>query len=341
MSIEIYSVDKDEVIDSLFLTGKTDYDFAISHFLPLINRLEIQRKGQSPKFYKRLEADIVGGCIMPPITLAFAGLKIKSKSIDSIAKILNKNINKGFILDGLQRMKAIKKISEDKDSPIERERPMFLNILICDSMDKLLYRMITLNNGQKPMTTRHQIEIIASNIYNFESLNVDMQTEKERDKKIIVGVFRKADFIKAYLSFLSKSITIDDTRIIEEKMNELIADKILQSNMKEHKIEFSQVVDLISRFSENNELKKWFKNENNLIGFCSAITESFSIIERLSIDEFLDCVRVYEKSFAYFDVSKIKVRIYRRKSLNHFIQHFRELKDYSETDLTEEISQYI
>ena len=47
---------------------------------------------------------------------------------------------------------------------------LYANLLICESMDRLLYRMITLNNGQKPMSARHQIEILAGNIFDFDHL---------------------------------------------------------------------------------------------------------------------------------------------------------------------------
>ena len=59
MAIKLFTIDKDEVINGDFITGKTNYDFAISHLLPLIDRLDIQRKGQNPKFYSRLEDDIL------------------------------------------------------------------------------------------------------------------------------------------------------------------------------------------------------------------------------------------------------------------------------------------
>lgn len=343
MSIKAYSINKDEVVDSYFLTAETNYRYAIDHLVPLIDRLDIQRKGQSPKFYKRLEEDILNGCIMPPVTLAFVGLKLVSTNdLGLIERQIEQIINQGFILDGLQRMRTLERAIARTDIRLDTSRPMFLNILLCDSMDKLLYRMITLNNGQKPMSARHQIEIIADNVYDFGKLSVEIQTEKESGKRRHIGSFNKADFIKAYLAFLSMSTNIDNSRIIEEKMDELIADKILQTDIKNKSVEFSQIVDLIEKFSTTNSSnKKWFKNINNLIGFCSSAAESYGLIKKLHPSEFKAYIERVEEAFDYFDVSKIKVGTVRRRIFSQFFKDFSTLSEADTTELVDEFSSII
>lgn len=342
MSVKVFSVDIDHVIKSKFITGSTNYRYAIDNFLPLIDRLDIQRKGQNPKFYKRLEEDILKGCIMPPITIAFIELVevIENNNLVTIESIINGNIEKAFILDGLQRLRTLKRAFENKADKLDMYRPIFLNILICDSMDKLLYRMITLNNGQKPMTARHQIEIIASNVYDFSDVPIPIQTEKRHSKKHMPGAFKQADFIKGYLAFLSKSTNIDNTKIIEEKMDELIADKILDNNINEINVEFSDVVLFLSRCTENNEyLKKWFQNSNNLIGFCASASDSYDFFSITQTNEFEDKIRIFELSFEYFDVSKIKVGDVRRKAVAFYFSKYDELSSKTETELIDVISQ--
>jgi hypothetical protein len=342
MAIKLFTIDKDEVINSSFITGRTDYDFALKNFLPLIDRLEIQRQGQNPKFYSRLENDILKGCIMPPITLAFVGLKLTENQIEKIQETINSEIEDAFILDGLQRLRTLQRAANRRDYSIDMTRPVFVNILLCDSMDKLLYRMITLNNGQKPMTARHQIEIIASNVYDFSNSSVLIQTEKHKSKRPIPGAFKQADFIKAYLAFLSKSINIENAKIIEEKMDELIADKILDINIKEQTVEFTQIIDLIDRFTiQNQYIKKWFQNVNNLIGFSAGISNSYPLFQALTSDDFHNHILIFEKSFAYFDVSKIRVGDIRRKTVNYFIKNFKELSNSDESILIDVLSQEI
>ena len=78
-------------------------------------------------------------------------------------------------------------------------------------MDRLLYRMITLNNGQKPMTARHQIEILASNIFDFDSLPILSVTEKEsKNKKILLHDFLR---LKLYVVFLLAKVTEKNSRL--------------------------------------------------------------------------------------------------------------------------------
>lgn len=45
-------------------------------------------------------------------------------------------------------LNTMKRIANDDKFP--KDRMLYCNILICNSMDRLLYRMITLNNGQRP-----------------------------------------------------------------------------------------------------------------------------------------------------------------------------------------------
>ncbi len=279
---------------------------------------------------------------MPPITLAFVGLNLENSEISIIEKTINENIEDAFILDGLQRMRTLKRASERRDYSIDMNRPIFVNILLCDSMDKLLYRMITLNNGQKPMTARHQIEIVASNVYDFSGVPVALQTEKLRAKKPIPGAFKQADFIKGYLAFLSKSTNIDNTKIIEEKMDELIADKILETNIADQNIEFTDVINLMAKFTQSNTfLRKWFQNVNNLIGFCSAVGNSFQDLQKTKTSDFESQIQTFETAFEYFDVSKIRVGDVRRKTVSFYIRKYSELKELSDSNLIDLLSQEI
>ena len=84
----------------------------------------------------------------------------------------------------------------------------------------------------------------------------------------------KESLIKGYLAYVSNSINIDNQKIIEEKMNELIADKILNSNIASKNGEFQDVVDYISKMMENEYLNGWFKVVNNFIGFAAAMNIS-------------------------------------------------------------------
>lgn len=235
MDIKIYDVQYDKVIKSFYITVGATYDYSVRNFVPLINRLELQRSPLRKSLYKRLEEDIMSGCIMPNITLAInvKGIMPQREELDE--KYVEDNLSDAFVLDGIQRLNTMKRIAENSSFP--RGRMLYCNILVCNSMDRLLYRMITLNNGQKPMTARHQIEILASNIFDFDELPILAITEKEsKGKKKSDDRMSKEVLIKGYLAYISNSVNIDNQKIIESKMNELIADQILESNIPEKKV---------------------------------------------------------------------------------------------------------
>ena len=110
--IEILSTDEDLVLSSIYYTGRITYEEAIKKLVPLMNRFDAQRKLQSEKFYQRLRQDLLKGCIMPPITIAFVE---KEKKIDDPNKYVNSKISEGYILDGLQRLNALKTICNDEN----------------------------------------------------------------------------------------------------------------------------------------------------------------------------------------------------------------------------------
>lgn len=199
--------------------------------------------------------------------------------------------------------------------------------------------MITLNNGQKPMTARHQIEIIASNVYDFENTALAVQTEKRKPgQKRQQGAFKKADLIKAYLAFLTNSVNIDNEKIIQEKMDELIAAKIMESGIGESETQFDDVISLIEKFSQNNTLKLWLLTQNNLIGFCAGIRSGISTLKTLSTQEFLNATSAFENAFGSIDVSKIRLGMARRKAVEHFISNIKTLSTSDETEILDIIS---
>tara|TARA_R110002049_G_scaffold2726_1_gene20700 strand:+ start:388 stop:1416 length:1029 start_codon:yes stop_codon:yes gene_type:complete len=334
MNLDIFTIDRDEVIESYFLTGNTDYEYALKKFRPLINQLNIQRKIQNKNFYKRLEIDILNGCVMPPITLAFINNNVGNLNTTAdFENFVNDNISTGFVLDGIQRLNTLERVYSESKSALDLQRPLFINVVICPSRDNLLYRMVTLNNGQKPMTARHQIEILTSYIYDFKAIGLDVLTEKEAANNSNTKAFKKADIITAYIAFLSNTPNLDNNKIIQEKMDELIARKIIESNITSDGIEFMDVLDEISRLKENERIMKWFKVNNNLIGFCLGIKKSLNAIRNTSPNEFAGSLDIFEEAFSNFDVSKIKLSRERRKFSMLFIEDYDTLKQMDSYDL--------
>ncbi len=333
--LELLCKDYDNVIKSHLVTARSNYRFALEKLVPAIERLEFQRDRQRTKFYERLAQDIVKGCIMPPLTLAIVTNGTTEEGFDPL-NLVPENLDHLYILDGIQRLYTLKNVASEHTEEFPYNGKIYFNILICESFDMLLYRMITLNNGQKPMTARHQIEIIAGNVFDFEGHKLPVSTEKKRGR--IKGGFKKADLIKSYLAFLSNSANIENNKIIEEKMDEIIAKRIVDSNLPDEKYNFSQLLELIEQLSDDDEIFEWLKVANNLIGFCAGYRNSAEFIKNLNHDDFKELISLCENSLKYINVSKIKTGEARRSCVNYYFSNIEELSTSDEYDIAEKFA---
>lgn len=339
--MEIFTVDSDLVIEGYFATGRVTYNYAIENLIHLIDKLDFQRKFQNERFYQRLETDIQKGCIMPAITVAFVSdIDISKKpSVDFINKLVTDEIENGFILDGIQRLNTLKRIIKKDDHTIDLEKFLYINFIVCPSKDNLLYRMVTLNNGQKPMTARHQIEMLASTLYDFNGYGFEVYSEKEQSSVKARGVFKKSDLINSYISFLSNTTSLDNKKIIEQKLDELVARKIIEEKLTNIEFDFSSVLELVGKFSQSTKAKDWLRNGNNLMGFVVALRNNFQRIQEMNVTEFENAIENYENAFKNINVSKIKLSRERRKLGEFYFKNFDKL-DYLDSDeLTLELAE--
>jgi hypothetical protein len=340
MTIEFFSQDKDDVIGGFVISGSTTYEYALEALIPLIGRLDIQRDALKTRFYSRLEDDIVRGCMMPPITIAFIHtFAAKNPGKPTILNFITKNIKNAFVLDGIQRLNTLEKASA-RDG-FNKNRRIQINFIIAGSRDRLLYRMITLNNGQKPMSARHQIDILADSFFDFNGIDLNLVAEKGNGRVRAPDTFKKADFVKGYVAYLSESVNVDNQKIIEEKMDELIASKIIDSDIPTSEFEFSDLVQLINKFSESDALREWIRVQNNFIGFCVGAKNSAEILSNTSVEAVESAIQVFEKAFSSINVSKVNLGKVRRESVAQFIEGFGKYRKLGEYELLDKISGWI
>lgn len=332
----------DKVIQSVYLTAIADYEFALEKLVPLIDKLDFQRNPLRKSFYNRLENDLVNGCIMPFLTIAIKKDVDNSEkpfySDDTQANFLNL-LQNAFVLDGIQRLNTLKRASLMPN--FDTTRPIFFNILVCSSMDRLLYRMVTLNNGQKPMTARHQIEVLANNIFDFDNLPIISVTEKQikaGKKRAEESTMNKENLIKAYIAYISGSVNIDNQKIIESKMDELITDQIMDSNITQRDSQYHDIINYVSSCMEDDYLKNWFKTPNNFIGFSAAMSNKFDVVRDISREELVDSIALFENAFSSIDVSKIKLGLARRRMVKYFFENFEKLSVMDANGLLDKIS---
>ena len=102
MYIMVYDIQYDEVIKSFYITAGVTYEYSVKNFIPLINKLEFQRSPLRKSFYKRLEGDILSGCIMPNITLAINIEGEMPQKAELSENYIESKLPCAFVLDGIQ-----------------------------------------------------------------------------------------------------------------------------------------------------------------------------------------------------------------------------------------------
>ena len=193
-----------------------------------LNDNEYQRKRvrNASSVYSLLKKDLIQGCIMPPIVLAYS--EIVDANADIIT-VLKNDRNRIKILDGLQRSYTIKDIINDirkGDLVIEDDHNPLNNLIRVEvyaglSKVGLLYRMLTLNTGQTQMTTRHQIEIIYSDYKeNCNVQGVKLISEVDDITPKFLGEYKFRDVVDGFTSYLQKNyLTLDRLDILENVKN--------------------------------------------------------------------------------------------------------------------------
>lgn len=274
------------VNDYLKLVGK-DFD-----------KFEIQRKRVDPKKYSRLKNDFKNGALLPGITLAIEFSQVKkyfdlleSSSYDDIKDLLLKEEDI-YILDGLQRTYIINDLIEEKTEFKEGQK-LLLEIWFEENIEHLIYRLIVLNSGQKPMSMRHQVELLFMTLKNNLISDIDgleLYLEKDGQIRSKAKKFAFDRVVNSYYSFLTKSPEIDRDNLVVKKLNE---DDILSStetelndnysSFKKYLQVYSNLDSEIFRIYQNSDelssFKNWFSEENTMKAFFAAVSK-FKIDEK-------------------------------------------------------------
>ena len=194
----------------------------------ILKKNELQRKRVTfkGKTYELLAKDLLEGCIMPPIILA-----ISEKQSQGIKGIIEECVKDNFIsqhnetilrdtiedaitnsqlliLDGLQRSFTIKDCVAiaKKENFLEEflKNPIRTEIYLGLSKMGILYRMLTLNTGQTPMTLRHQIEILYQDQIddsNLTALGIELLREVDETSITKPGQYKFSDVADMYYAY--------------------------------------------------------------------------------------------------------------------------------------------
>lgn len=324
----------------------------------------LQRRREKHKAYDRMREDIKNGALLPAITLAVKPEKVApllpafhTSMLGSLTVALSTQ-GQTHILDGLQRTYIISELAREGFVFKERQS-LLLEIWLEKEVKHLSYRMIILNAGQKPMSMRHQIEIlfatIRSNLQNRVP-GLEIYTEREETRRRRAKKYALDRVAVAYQCFLSATPETDRKNIVAQN---LIDEAILDSTEDELSDKFDQFVALLRRYADIDEHvcrvyaterensgiptgASWFGSENVMNSFFAAVAQYGSIPDRLdrthaALDRLLETLRIAQSDDDPFGLEilhaiqggfnprKINIGLATRRLLtNGFKEYFRD-----------------
>jgi hypothetical protein len=236
-------------------------EFSIFQYLEIAkdilqnNALQRKRVKSSSSVYSLLREDLKSGCTIPPLVLALSNENFESSSInqsdasnDEIINYINTNIKRLIILDGLQRTYTLIDVERElKQQKNEDTLDNFYNhklrFEIYLGINKLgiLYRMLTLNTGQSPMSLRHQVEILYSDYLDHNIKGIQLIREVDEENPSQLGEYRFNDIINGFTSYilrdestLDRSDLLDNIKSLEKLALESQDQDLFQSYLNSY-----------------------------------------------------------------------------------------------------------
>ncbi|CAI1804502.1 GmrSD restriction endonuclease domain-containing protein [Serratia proteamaculans] len=274
------------------------------------NVFQRKRVKSSKTVYSLLKKDLLRECVIPPVVLALmTSAEEYSINVD-FSDYINNNKDHLIILDGLQRTYTIfDLVDEIRTSGDEESLTKLLGnkirVEFYIGLNKIgiLYRMLTLNTGQTPMSLRQQIEILYLDYLNIPVDGVQLVRESDGGSITEINQYNFKDVVEGFNSYLDRDeLPIEKADILEninslEKLSRENQDQDLFRNYLKSWHTFIERMyaicgnDKISdEYKENNptpfgaDILHIFKKPQALSGFGAAIGKmvDFNIISDFS-----------------------------------------------------------
>jgi len=239
IAIEALAIDRDDRLQSYCVTARCTYRDFLALTEGAEKNLEIQRSIiKGAKAYATLRRDLKRGCILPPIVLA-VGVELSEDPaeilqggrLDQLAKDLNTVVGEAvYVIDGLQRTNAIRQTANDLEADALDE---FLSRLIRIEMwlnipfSAIAYRMLLLNAGQRPMSVKHQVEVLSSKLVGDLSSIPQLEIFRVLDtrRRVQPGQFALSKIAQAFQAWLQGQPNLDLRNTV---MEELLAESAIE-----------------------------------------------------------------------------------------------------------------
>lgn len=243
----------------------------------VVARNEFQRKRvrSSKTVYALLKEDILKKCVIPPIVLALTQ-KISFDGVgdEEFQQKINEAKESLVILDGLQRTYTIFDLlselrSSKDDDALKSVLDLKIRIEIYVGLNRLgiLYRMLTLNTGQTPMSLRHQIEVLYLDYLKREVDGIELIREADSKNASKLNQYNFKDVVEGFNAYLDRDELPIDRADILENINSL--EKLSKENQKNELFEkylssFNSLVNKFYALCEDHELSEDYVNEKGM-----------------------------------------------------------------------------
>jgi hypothetical protein len=248
MQFEVIGIDYDNRINNFMVSARADYEWYLEKTQGSEENLAIQRdiiKGSKP--YKNLRADLKMGCILPTIVLAVREIdtsvtekyspgdgfmRASRDDLDVLQHAISRTTPSHVdIVDGLQRTIALRQSLAELEGAERQtflERSLRLEIWVNIAFFPLAYRMLLLNAGQRPMSMKHQIDILSGGLAkDLQDLHgLEIIRLKDHKRRVKPGQFHLSTLAQAFQAWMQRSPNVDRTNLVVETM---VVDEALES----------------------------------------------------------------------------------------------------------------
>ena len=175
------------------------------------NRYQRRRVQGGTAMYSLLFKDLLHKCTMPPLVLAFDNnqtghnLNLDTSEAELTDIIKADNL---LILDGLQRTYTMLSICNDPAIDETKKNEYLAHVIRVEvyaglTRTGILYRMLTLNSGQTPMSKRHQIEILYSRYKEVNLGNIQFVCQVDDNRKQGLDMYDFDDIIEGFNAYIN------------------------------------------------------------------------------------------------------------------------------------------
>ncbi len=290
MAFSVIANVRDVRTGSLVIYAQAGIEEYLSLIGPEFDEFHIQRKRVQHRGYGRMKEDIKAGTLLPTITLA-----VKANWVDQVNAAFERGEDlsqllqspgRVDILDGLQRTHLLSDL-QDEGHRFDDGNKLILEFWLEREVKNLIYRIIVLNSGQKPMSMRHQIELLFSTTKD-ELKNripgIEIMVERDDERRTRPGKYPLERLAISYYAYITKSAEIDKENIIAQK---LVEEGVLAGGEDELGRNFEKFTRILKKFVEIDqrvharcpkEQFLWIGSDNVMISIFSAASD-FSITD--------------------------------------------------------------